>query len=167
MPTARQKNPVKSSSQGSAKTLEALFHATLKDIYYAEKQILKALPKMAEGAESEELAAAFEKHRAETEGQVERLTQVFDIFGKRAQGKTCPAIDGIKRRRIDRFDRGASRFCRTCSWGHRRVVGRPLWCHEPCLCRQDHSKPPDVIGPLSHGHADPVWPWPRLRVACV
>jgi ferritin-like metal-binding protein YciE len=95
MPTARQKNPVKSSSQGSAKTLEALFHATLKDIYYAEKQILKALPKMAEGAESEELAAAFEKHREETEGQVERLTQVFDIFGKRAQGKTCPAIDGI------------------------------------------------------------------------
>jgi ferritin-like metal-binding protein YciE len=95
MPTARKNNPVKSSSQGSTKTLEDLFHDTLQDIYYAENKILKALPKMAEGAESEELTAAFEKHRAETEGQVERLTQVFDIFGKRAQGKTCPAIDGI------------------------------------------------------------------------
>ena len=88
MPTARKNNPVKSSSQGSTKTLEDLFHDTLQDIYYAENKILKALPKMAEGAESEELTAAFEKHRAETEGQVERLTKVFDIFGRRAQGKT-------------------------------------------------------------------------------
>lgn len=77
------------------KTLEDLFHETLKDIYYAERKILKALPKMAKGAQSEELKAAFEKHRAQTEAQVERLQEVFEILGKRAQGKTCPAIDGI------------------------------------------------------------------------
>ena len=77
------------------KTLEDLFHDMLKDIYFAERQILKALPKMAKGAQSPELKAAFEKHRTETEGQVERLQQVFEIFGKRAQGKTCPAIEGI------------------------------------------------------------------------
>ena len=77
------------------KNLEDLFYDTLKDIYYAERKILKALPKMAKGAESPELKAAFEKHRDETEGHVERLQQVFDIFGKRAQGKTCPGIDGI------------------------------------------------------------------------
>jgi ferritin-like metal-binding protein YciE len=77
------------------KTLEDLFHDMLKDIYFAEGKILKALPKMARGADSPELKAAFEKHRTETEGQVERLKQVFEIFGKRAQGKTCPAIEGI------------------------------------------------------------------------
>jgi ferritin-like metal-binding protein YciE len=77
------------------KTLDDLFYDTLKDIFYAERKILKALPKMAKGADSPELKAAFEKHRAETEGQVTRLEQVFEIFGKRAQGKTCPAIDGI------------------------------------------------------------------------
>ena len=77
------------------KTLEDLFHDTLKDIYYAERKILKALPKMARGAQSEKLKAAFEKHKNETEVQVERLQQVFEIIGKRAQGKTCPAIDGI------------------------------------------------------------------------
>ena len=83
------------AKKASTKTLEDLFHEQLKDIYYAERKILKALPKMAKGAESAELTAAFEKHRDETEGQVERLVQVFEIFGKRAQGKTCPAIDGI------------------------------------------------------------------------
>jgi ferritin-like metal-binding protein YciE len=77
------------------KTLETLFHDTLKDIYYAERKIVKALPKMARGAQSPELKAAFEKHRDETEGQIERLQQVFEMIGKRAQGKTCPAIDGI------------------------------------------------------------------------
>jgi ferritin-like metal-binding protein YciE len=77
------------------KTLEDLFLTGLKDVYYAEKQILRALPKMAKAAESDELRQAFEKHRDETEGQVERLEQVFEIMGKRAQGKTCPAIQGI------------------------------------------------------------------------
>ena len=77
------------------KTLDDLFYDTLKDIYYAERKILKALPKMARGAQSEELKAAFGKHQEETQGHVERLQEVFEILGKRAQGKTCPAIDGI------------------------------------------------------------------------
>lgn len=77
------------------KTLEDLFHDTLKDIYYAERKILKTLPKMARAASSPELKAAFAKHKDETEGQVERLQQVFELIGKRAQGKTCDAIEGI------------------------------------------------------------------------
>jgi ferritin-like metal-binding protein YciE len=75
--------------------LEKLFHETLKDIYYAERKILRALPKMARGAQSPELKAAFEKHQEETQQQVERLQQVFELMGKPARGKTCPAIDGI------------------------------------------------------------------------
>jgi len=77
------------------KKLEDLFHDTLKDIYFAEKKILTALPKMAKAAQSDELRAAFEKHHAETEGQVERLEQVFGLIGKKPQGKTCDAILGI------------------------------------------------------------------------
>jgi ferritin-like metal-binding protein YciE len=77
------------------KKLEDLFHDTLKDIYFAEKKILTALPKMAKAAQSDELRAAFEKHHAETESQVERLEQVFGLIGKKAQGKTCDAIVGI------------------------------------------------------------------------
>jgi ferritin-like metal-binding protein YciE len=77
------------------KTLRDLFLDTLKDIYYAERKILKALPKMARAAASEDLKAAFQKHKDETEVHVERLQQVFELLGKRAQGKTCPAIDGI------------------------------------------------------------------------
>lgn len=77
------------------KLLEDLFYDTLKDIYYAERQILKALPKMARGATNPKLKAAFEKHKEQTEGHVERLQQVFESIGKRAQGKTCEAIQGI------------------------------------------------------------------------
>jgi len=77
------------------KTLNDLFIDTLKDIYYAEKQILRALPKMAKAAESEELRDAFLTHRDQTQGQIERLDQAFELLGKRAQGKTCEAIQGI------------------------------------------------------------------------
>jgi ferritin-like metal-binding protein YciE len=77
------------------KDLNELFLDTLKDIYYAEKQILKALPKMAKAAQSEDLRAAFEKHHDETEGQIERLEQVFELIGKPARGKRCDAIEGI------------------------------------------------------------------------
>ncbi len=77
------------------KNLDSLFYDTLKDIYYAERKIAKALPKMARGAQSSELKSALEKHKEETEMQIERLQQVFEIFGKRAQGKNCPAIEGI------------------------------------------------------------------------
>ncbi|HTG38942.1 ferritin-like domain-containing protein [Sphingomonas sp.] len=77
------------------KTLETLFHDTLRDIYYAERKILRTLPKMARAAKSEELKSAFETHRDQTEGQIERLQQVFEIIGKTPRGKTCEAIDGI------------------------------------------------------------------------
>src|SRR5690242_136187 len=77
------------------KTLTDLFHDTLKDIYFAEKKILTALPKMAKAAQSPELQAAFEKHEAETEQQVARLEQVFAEIGQPARGKTCDAIMGI------------------------------------------------------------------------
>jgi ferritin-like metal-binding protein YciE len=77
------------------KTLDDLFLDTLKDIYFAEKQIVKALPKMAKAATSPDLKAGFEKHLEETEGHVERLEQVFEIIGKPARGKTCEAILGI------------------------------------------------------------------------
>jgi ferritin-like metal-binding protein YciE len=77
------------------KTLDDLFHDTLKDIYFAEKKILATLPKMAKAAQSEELEAAFEKHRTETEGQIERLEKVFAVIEQKPQGKTCAAINGI------------------------------------------------------------------------
>lgn len=77
------------------KTLNDLFLMTLKDIYYAEKQILRTLPKMAKAAESEELRDAFTTHREETQVQVQRLEQVFEMLGKKASGKTCEAIQGI------------------------------------------------------------------------
>ena len=77
------------------KNLNDLFLDTLKDIYYAEKQILRALPKMAKAAHSDQLRAAFEKHHGETEGHVERLEQVFELIDKPARGKTCEAMQGL------------------------------------------------------------------------
>ena len=77
------------------KKLNELFHDTLKDIYYAEKKILTALPKMAKAAQSDDLRAAFKKHEAETEGQVERLEKIFELIDKPARSKTCDAIQGI------------------------------------------------------------------------
>jgi len=75
--------------------LEDLFLETLKDIFFAERQILKGLPKMAKAAADPKLREAFMHHREETEGQVDRLRQVFEAIGKRAQGKTCEAINGL------------------------------------------------------------------------
>ena len=77
------------------KDLNDLFLDTLKDIYFAEKQIYKSLPKMAKAAASEQLRAAFEKHHGEPEVQIERLEQIFELLGKPARGKTCDAIQGI------------------------------------------------------------------------
>jgi ferritin-like metal-binding protein YciE len=79
----------------SPKKLDELFHDTLKDIYFAEKKILSTLPKMTRAAHSEELRAAFEKHRQETEGHVARLEQIFAAINQKPQGKTCAAIVGI------------------------------------------------------------------------
>jgi len=77
------------------KKLDQLFHDTLKGIYFAEKKILSALPKMAKAARDGELQAAFEKHHGETETHVSRLEQVFSVIDAKPQGKTCDAIMGI------------------------------------------------------------------------
>ena len=79
----------------SQKNLQELFHETLKDIYFAEKKILTALPKMAKAAQSQDLKAAFEKHHRETEEHVARLEQAFKALGQAPKGKTCNAILGI------------------------------------------------------------------------
>lgn len=81
--------------QKSTKNLNALFHDTLKDIYFAEKKILVALPKMAKAATSPDLKKAFETHLQETENQVTRLEQVFTLIDAKPQGKTCDAIMGL------------------------------------------------------------------------
>jgi ferritin-like metal-binding protein YciE len=94
-PVNKSNKAPKETPMAKEKTLEDLFHDTLKDIYYAERNVLNALPKMARAASSPDLKAAFEKHKDETEGHVERLQQVFELMGKRAQGKTCDAIEGI------------------------------------------------------------------------
>jgi len=78
-----------------SKTLEELFHDTLKDIYFAEKKILATLPKMEKAAQASELKQAFAKHTTQTEGHVERLDKVFATIDKKPQGKTCDAIVGI------------------------------------------------------------------------
>jgi ferritin-like metal-binding protein YciE len=80
---------------GQSKTLEELFHEGLKDLYYAERKILAALPKMAKSVNSNDLRAAFEKHVKETEGQVQRLQQCFRLLKEQPKGKTCPAILGL------------------------------------------------------------------------
>ena len=77
------------------KDLKALFLHQLKDTYFAENAILKALPQMAEAAESEELRGAFAVHLKETEGQVRRLEQIFEMVGEKPEGIPCKAIQGI------------------------------------------------------------------------
>jgi len=77
------------------KNLKELFHETLKDIYFAEKKILSALPKMAKAAQDSALKAAFEKHEQETEEHVNRLEKVFEELDEAPRGKTCDAIVGI------------------------------------------------------------------------
>jgi ferritin-like metal-binding protein YciE len=77
------------------KTMDDLFVHTLQDIYYAEKQILKALPKMIDKATDAALKAGFEKHLKETEGHVQRVEQVFEMHGHKPKAVDCPAIDGI------------------------------------------------------------------------
>src|SRR6188508_2932481 len=79
----------------SEKNLQELFHDTLKDIYFAEKKILSALPKMAKAAQSKDIKAAFQKHETETEEHVARLEQVFGEIDEAPRGKTCDAIMGI------------------------------------------------------------------------
>ncbi|MGY6662425.1 MAG: YciE/YciF ferroxidase family protein [Glycocaulis sp.] len=79
----------------SIKTKEDLFIHGLRDIYYAEKRIVNALPKMADKVDNTDLKAAFQTHKTETEEQVRRLEKVFEQLGKKAEGEECPAIEGI------------------------------------------------------------------------
>jgi hypothetical protein len=102
------------------KKLDDLFHDTLKDIYFAEKKILSTLPKMAKAAQSEELKAAFEKHHGETEGQIERLEEVFALIEKKPQGKTAPCAPGPK----------------SWAWIKRRAC-----CRKPWTKRKRRTKP--------------------------
>jgi ferritin-like metal-binding protein YciE len=83
------------SGETTMKNLDELLHSLLQDVYYAEKQLLKALPQMAKKASSEELAQAFLTHRDQTEGQIARLEQAFEMIEKKARGKKCDAILGI------------------------------------------------------------------------
>ncbi len=88
------------------KTLDDLFVHTLQDIYYAENQITKALPKMIDKATSPELKNGFKKHLAETENQIKRLEQVFQMHGHSPKAVTCPAINGIIEEAKDVLDAG-------------------------------------------------------------
>jgi ferritin-like metal-binding protein YciE len=76
-------------------TLKEMFEETLKDVYFAENAIIKALPKMAKAASSEDLKDAFEEHLKETKGQVGRLDKIFKLLGSKAEGKECPALKGL------------------------------------------------------------------------
>ena len=76
-------------------TLEKLYISELRDLYSAETQLLKALPKMAKGASSPELKDAFEKHLEQTKGHVERLEQLFEQLGESPKGKTCHGMKGL------------------------------------------------------------------------
>jgi hypothetical protein len=102
------------------KTLQDLFLDGVKDVYYAEKKIVKTLPKMTKAATSPDIKAAFEKHLAETEGHVERLEQVFELLGKPARGKTCPAIDGILEEGAEVMDE----YKGTAAWGQNKSCSK-------------------------------------------
>lgn len=79
----------------ATKTVNDLLLTFLQDVYYAERQIAKALPKMARAAKSQKLKDAFTHHREETQTQIERLQKAFDAIGKRARGQTCEAANGL------------------------------------------------------------------------
>ena len=89
-----KKSPASGAAQGSSQ-LEKFFEDQLKDIYWAEKHLTKALPKMQKAATTEELKQAIEDHLAQTEEQVSRLEQVFEIMGKKAQAKKCDGMEGL------------------------------------------------------------------------
>lgn len=85
----------KQSASQSAGELDKFFYDSLKDIYWAEKHLTKALPKMSKAATSKELSAALLEHRDVTEGHIARLEQVFELIGKKAQAKKCEAMAGL------------------------------------------------------------------------
>ena len=81
--------------QSSGGELEKFFYDSLKDVYWAEKHLTKAIPKMMKAATNEGLVAALEEHLEVTEGHIERLEQIFEILGKKAQAKKCEAMEGL------------------------------------------------------------------------
>lgn len=85
----------------AADGLKELFVDSLKDIYWAEKALVKALPKMTKNATNQNLAKGLEAHTAQTEEHISRIEQVFEIIGKRAVGKKCEAMDGLLKEGID------------------------------------------------------------------
>lgn len=89
------KNSTTELSAKDGEKLKELFVDGLKDIYWAEKNLVKALPKMAKAATSEDLRDAFEMHLGETEGHVSRVEEVFELIGEKAQAKKCPAMEGL------------------------------------------------------------------------
>ena len=91
----QQKGQVMGLFSADIATMDDLFVHTLRDMYYAEKQILKALPEMIEKSSDAKLRQAFEMHLGETQNQIKRLEQVFQMHGAQAKGVDCPAIDGI------------------------------------------------------------------------
>jgi ferritin-like metal-binding protein YciE len=93
--TSTRQSTQSSKRKSSEKRLDDLFEHALKDIYYAEKKILKALPKMIKAAQDPELKQGLEDHRVETEGHVDKLEQVFGILGKTPKAVKCDAIEGI------------------------------------------------------------------------
>jgi len=96
----------------TAKSMNELLIDFMRDIYYAERQILKALPKMAKAAQNDQLKQALMHHREETEGQVERLQKAFDSMGQRARTQTCEAINGIIEEGdevVEKFEQGPVR----------------------------------------------------------
>ena len=97
--TAKQSNGETSKSENGSEQensqLEKLFIDSLKDIYWAEKQLTKTLPKMKKAATTDDLKSAIEEHLAQTEGHVKRLEQVFDMCGKKVQAKKCDAMEGL------------------------------------------------------------------------
>ena len=144
----------RSASKATIKGLEDLFLDGLKDIYYAEKKILKALPKMAKGAEGKEVRAAFEKHLAETEAQVERLEQVFELIGVAARRQDLSGHRWHHRGGFGdpfRVQGCSCARCRPCRGGagRRALRDRPLW-HVDRLgraaraCRRCQAAPSDL-----------------------
>jgi ferritin-like metal-binding protein YciE len=104
----------KSASNGSGRKedLQKVFEDTLKDIYWAEKHLTKALPKMSKAAYDEQLSSAFDEHLQETQGHVERLEQIFEHLGKKALAKKCPAMEGLVQEgseAIDEYEPGYAR----------------------------------------------------------
>ena len=95
MQNTKTKSKKRSGDAEKESMLKEFFHGEIKDIYWAEKHLLKVLPKMAKAATSSELKEAFTNHLEETKGHVDRLEQVFEILGAKPQAKKCDAMDGI------------------------------------------------------------------------